>query len=57
MLHKLEAFGRLVKWSVELSEVGNSYQPRVAIKAQALADFIVECTEVDKESGSNNRVD
>lgn len=48
MLHKLEAFGRLVKWSVELSEVGNSYQPRVAIKAQALADFIVECTEVDK---------
>ena len=31
-------------WAVELSEFGIRYQPRHAIKAQALADFIVEFT-------------
>ncbi|KAK3034730.1 hypothetical protein RJ639_032683 [Escallonia herrerae] len=39
-----EASGRLVNWSVELGEFDIQYKPRVAIKAQALADFIVECT-------------
>lgn len=36
VLHKPEASGRLVKWSVELSEFDISYQPQVAIKAQAI---------------------
>ncbi|KAK3001662.1 hypothetical protein RJ639_021658 [Escallonia herrerae] len=43
-----EASGRLVNWSVELGEFDLQYKPRTAIKAQALAqalaDFIVECT-------------
>ncbi|KAK3037306.1 hypothetical protein RJ639_032068 [Escallonia herrerae] len=39
-----EALGRLVNWSVELGEFDLQYKPRTAIKAQALADFIVECT-------------
>ncbi|KAK2998712.1 hypothetical protein RJ639_022649 [Escallonia herrerae] len=39
-----EASGRLVNWSVELGEFDIQYKPRTAIKAQALADFIVECT-------------
>ncbi|KAK3001138.1 hypothetical protein RJ639_021971 [Escallonia herrerae] len=39
-----EALGRLVNWSVELGEFDIQYKPRTIIKAQALADFIVECT-------------
>ncbi|KAK2997506.1 hypothetical protein RJ639_026438 [Escallonia herrerae] len=39
-----EASGRLVNWSVELGEFDLQYKPRIAVKAQALADFIVECT-------------
>ena len=35
---------RLLKWSVELSEFHNNYRLRMVIKAQALADFIIEFT-------------
>jgi len=41
-LQKPDASGRLVKWSVELSEFDLSYRPRGAIKAQALVDFMVD---------------
>ena len=43
-MNKLEAAGRLIQWAVELSEFDIRYQPRHAIKAQALADFIAEFT-------------
>ncbi|XP_065631696.1 uncharacterized protein LOC136068463 [Quercus suber] len=43
-MNKLEAAGRLIQWAVELSEFDIKYQPRHAIKAQALADFIAEFT-------------
>jgi len=33
-----------VKWPVELAPYGFSYKPRRAIKAQGLANFIVECS-------------
>ena len=36
--------GQLLKWSIELSDFHVSYRPRMAIKAQALANFIVEFT-------------
>ena len=49
MLQKPDASGRLVKWSVELSEFDLSYRPRGAIKAQALADFMVDCVEPGEE--------
>ncbi|KAK2997575.1 hypothetical protein RJ639_025731 [Escallonia herrerae] len=39
-----KASGRLVNWSVELGEFDVQYKPRTAIKAQAIADFIVKCT-------------
>ncbi|KAK3032309.1 hypothetical protein RJ639_036266 [Escallonia herrerae] len=39
-----EASGRLVNWSIELGEFDIEYKPRTTIKAQALADFIIECT-------------
>ena len=43
-MNKLEAAVRLIQWVVELSEFDIKYQLRHAIKAQALADFIVEFT-------------
>ena len=43
-MNKLEAAGRLIQWAVELSEFDIQYQPRHAIKAQALANFIAEFT-------------
>ncbi|KAK3030337.1 hypothetical protein RJ639_038970 [Escallonia herrerae] len=39
-----EASERLVNWSIKLGEFEIQYKPCTAIKAQALADFIVECT-------------
>ncbi|KAK3000374.1 hypothetical protein RJ639_020438 [Escallonia herrerae] len=44
VLQSPEASGRLVNWSVELGEFDIQYRPCTAVKAQALADFIVECT-------------
>ncbi|KAL0413090.1 UNVERIFIED_CONTAM: hypothetical protein Sradi_1510700 [Sesamum radiatum] len=42
VMTKPDASGRLVKWAVELGEYDIEYQGRTSIKAQALADFIVE---------------
>ncbi|KAK3037168.1 hypothetical protein RJ639_031055 [Escallonia herrerae] len=44
VLQNPDASGRLVNWSVELGEFDIKYKPRTAIKAQALSDFVVECT-------------
>ena len=43
-MNKLEAARRLIQWAIELSEFDVRYQPRNAIKAQVLADFIVKFT-------------
>ena len=43
-MNKLEAAGQLIQWTVKLSEFDIKYQPRHAIKAQALVDFIAEFT-------------
>ncbi|KAL0411713.1 UNVERIFIED_CONTAM: Retrovirus-related Pol polyprotein from transposon gypsy [Sesamum latifolium] len=52
IMTRLDASGRLVKWAVELGEYDIEYQGRTAIKAQALADFIVEFTseQVEEEN-------
>ena len=34
----------MIQWVIELSQFDIEYLPRTAIKAQALADFIVEFT-------------
>ena len=43
-MQRLECFRRLTKWVIELGEYDIDFQPQQAIKGQALADFIVECT-------------
>ena len=35
-----------MKWALELMGQGISYAPRMAIKSQVLADFIIEWTEI-----------
>ncbi|XP_074324061.1 uncharacterized protein LOC141660983 [Apium graveolens] len=44
-----KASGRLIKWEIELGEFDIKYKPRTAIKAQALVDFVVECTINDQK--------
>ncbi|VFQ69578.1 unnamed protein product [Cuscuta campestris] len=41
------ASNRVIKWSVYLSQYQIEMKPRAAIRAQALADFMVECTARD----------
>lgn len=48
--NKPEATGRMVQWAIELSQFDIEYHPRIAIKAQALADFITEFTLPDEDS-------
>ncbi len=48
-MNKPDAAGRLVQWSIEMSEFDIDYRPRTVIKAQALADFIAEFTPPWKE--------
>ncbi|XP_027151941.1 uncharacterized protein LOC113751996 [Coffea eugenioides] len=42
ILTKPEVLGQMTKWAVELAEHDIGYQPRTAIKAQVLADFLAE---------------
>ena len=42
VLQKPDLAGRMMNWSIELSEFGIVYEPRDAIKAQALSDFVAE---------------
>ncbi|KAL8091611.1 hypothetical protein AgCh_034024 [Apium graveolens] len=51
IIHSPKASGRLIKWAIELGEFNLKYKPRTAIKAQALADFMVECTIPNQEVG------
>jgi ribonuclease HI len=45
ILNHREATGKIAKWAIELSMHNMVYKPRIAIKAQALSDFIAEWTE------------
>ncbi|XP_022850056.1 uncharacterized protein LOC111372112 [Olea europaea var. sylvestris] len=56
ILQKPDISGRLLKWAIELVEFDIEFKPRPAIKAQALADFIVELTPRSSETptGSPN---
>ena len=54
-MNKLKAAGRLIQWAIELSEFDIKYQPRHAIKAQALTNFIAEFTPGYDELRSGRR--
>ncbi|XP_050238236.1 uncharacterized protein LOC126687723 [Mercurialis annua] len=44
-LQRPETSGRMVSWSFQLGEHDIRYEPRKTLKAEALADFVVEMTE------------
>ena len=46
VIQNQDATGRITKWALELMGQGISYAPRMAIKSQALANFVAEWTEV-----------
>ncbi|GJU79421.1 reverse transcriptase domain-containing protein [Tanacetum coccineum] len=47
ILSRPEVAGRLQKWSIELGEYAIHYRPRVLVKGQILADYIVKRPEED----------
>ncbi|CAL8135806.1 unnamed protein product [Prunus armeniaca] len=49
ILHSPDASQRLMKWAIELSQYDLLYRPKAAIKAEALADFVVEFTPTAEE--------
>ncbi|XP_074359082.1 uncharacterized protein LOC141698308 [Apium graveolens] len=52
VMHKPEASGRMMKWAVELGQFDVEYNPRTAIKGQALADFFLEFPSSCEVSGN-----
>ncbi|XP_012857161.1 PREDICTED: uncharacterized protein LOC105976442 [Erythranthe guttata] len=50
ILRSPQTSGRLAKWAIELREYGVEFKPRPAIKAQVLADFLVEMTSVEEST-------
>ncbi|GKD94429.1 reverse transcriptase domain-containing protein, partial [Tanacetum coccineum] len=51
ILSNLEVAGRMQKWSIQLGDFGIHYRPRVSMKWQVLANFIIERPE---EEGQDN---
>ncbi|GJW39649.1 reverse transcriptase domain-containing protein [Tanacetum coccineum] len=52
ILSSPEVFGRMQKWSIQLGEFGIHYRPRISVKGQVLADFIVERPEEEDSDDS-----
>jgi hypothetical protein len=46
IIHKPDLAGKMMTWDVELSQYDISYEPRQAVKAQALAEFVAEMTHL-----------
>ena len=42
ILHKPDLTGRMLQWAIELSEFGIKFQPRLSMKGQVMADFVLE---------------
>ncbi|WP_248786457.1 hypothetical protein, partial [Escherichia coli] len=41
-MKRVDHSGQISKWCIELGEYDITYEPKKAIKAQALADFVAE---------------
>ena len=50
-----EAAGRMIQWTIELSQFDIEYHRRTAIKAQALVDFIAESPNEDRLTNEAGR--
>jgi ribonuclease HI len=52
VLRKPDLAGRMVAWSIELSEYDIMFSPRGSIKSQVLADFVLELTTPSQEASA-----
>ena len=52
-LDKLNLFGWIIKWAMELSEHGIQYKPRLSLKRQVLTKFIAKLPEIEAVEGSD----
>ncbi|GJR71655.1 reverse transcriptase domain-containing protein [Tanacetum coccineum] len=52
ILSNPEVASRMQKWSIQLREFGIHYRPRISVKGQVLADFIVERPEEEDPDAS-----
>ena len=50
ILHQPDTSNRMAKWVIKLNEFDIQYYLRPSMKAQVLADFVVECTVSDDKS-------
>ena len=55
-MNKPEATEWRIQWAIQLSQFDIEYKPMVAIKAQALADFIVEFTMPEDGENQEERI-
>src|SRR4051812_5542958 len=46
IIQNREATGRIAKWAIKLGAYHIKYEPRIAIKSEALFDFINDWTEI-----------
>ena len=42
ILHKSDLTGRMLQWTIELSKYGIEFQPKLSMKGQVMADFVLE---------------
>ena len=49
ILYRSDTSGWLAKWAIELEEFDIKYLLKPSIKAQALVNFVLECTILDEE--------
>ena len=54
IIQNREAIGRVAKWAIELGPHRFKYMPRIAIKSQALVDFINNWTELQMPEDKPN---
>ena len=57
VLHKPETSGKLMKWAIELSEFDIRYKPKIVIKGQVLADFVMEFISAEPAENAQTSID
>lgn len=55
-INKPEAAGRMIQWAIDLNPFDIEYWPRMAIKFQALVDFIAEFTTPEHEDSQEEPI-
>ena len=53
-IHRLDLSGWMARWVIELSEFVIQYKPRLVLKGQILADFLVEIPQQEMKSNSSD---